>query len=89
MTLVDSLNKRVNFLKAVCNELDLDEMLDEWGREYFAEGRRRIDLIRYDKFHDAWWDKTADSDEHTSIFPLMRNVLNTNDQLVQNDGYNK
>lgn len=70
-------------------ELDLDEMLDEWGREYFAEGRRRIDLIRFGKFHEPWWDKTADSDNHTSIFPLMRNVLNTNDELVQNKGYNE
>lgn len=69
-------------------ELDLEEMLDEWGREFFAEGRRRIDLNRYGKFHEAWWDKTADSDNHTAIFPLMRNVLNTNDQLKQNPGYN-
>ena len=68
--------------------LDLEEMLDEWGREFFAEGRRRIDLNRYGKFHEAWWDKTADSDNHTAIFPLMRNVLNTNDQLKQNPGYN-
>ena len=68
--------------------LDLEEMLDEWGREFFAEGRRRIDLNRYGKFHEAWWDKTADNDKHTAIFPLMRNVLNTNDQLKQNPGYN-
>jgi len=68
--------------------LDLEEMLDEWGREFFGEGRRRIDLNRYGKFHEAWWDKTADSDNHTAIFPLMRNVLNTNNQLKQNPGYN-
>lgn len=68
--------------------LDLTEMLDEWGREFFAEGRRRIDLIRYGKFHDAWWDKTADNDTHSSIFPLMRPTLDANDELVQNPGYN-
>ena len=68
--------------------LNLAEMLDEWGREYFAEGRRRIDLIRFGKFHDAWWDKTADPDNHTAIFPLMRQTLDANDELVQNPGYN-
>ena len=40
-------------------QLDLKEMLAEWGREFFAEGRRRIDLIRFGKFLDAWWDKKA------------------------------
>lgn len=68
--------------------LDLAEMLDEWGREFFAEGRRRIDLIRYGKFHNSWWDKTADNDDHTSIFPLMRSILDANDELKQNPGYN-
>lgn len=70
--------------------LDMDEMLDEWGREFFAESRRRIDLIRYDKFTSGtWWDKTPDADEHTKIFPIMRPILNANPALVQNPGYSK
>ena len=69
--------------------LDLQEMLDEWGREFFAEGRRRIDLIRFGKFTTGtWWDKTPDADSHTEIFPIMRPILNANPQLVQNPGYN-
>lgn len=55
--------------------LDMDEMLDEWGREFFAEGRRRIDLIRHGVFcSGTWWDKTPDADRHTEIFPIMRPV---------------
>ena len=71
--------------------LDMDEMLDEWGREFFAESRRRIDLIRYGLFSTAgtWWDKSADADRHTEIFPIMRPILNANLKLVQNPGYNK
>lgn len=70
--------------------LDMDEMLDEWGREFFAESRRRIDLIRYDKFNTGtWWDKTPDADGHTKIFPIMRPILNANPALVQNPGYSK
>lgn len=70
--------------------LNMDEMLDEWGREFFAESRRRIDLIRYDKFTSGtWWDKNPDADEHTKIFPIMRPILNANPALVQNPGYSK
>lgn len=70
--------------------LDMNEMLDEWGREFFAESRRRIDLIRYDKFSSGtWWDKTPDVDRHTEIFPIMRPILNANPKLEQNPGYNK
>lgn len=69
--------------------LNMDEMLDEWGREFFAESRRRIDLIRFNKFTSGtWWDKTPDADEHTKIFPIMRPILNANPKLVQNPGYN-
>ncbi len=61
-----------------------------WGREFFAESRRRIDLIRYGKFSSGtWWDKTPDADKHTEIWPIMRDVLNANHELVQNPGYNK
>ena len=70
-------------------ELDMTEMLDEWGREFFAESRRRIDLIRFGKFNSGtWWDKTPDTDDHTKIFPIMRPILNANPALVQNPGYN-
>ena len=68
--------------------LDEKEMLDEWGREFFAESRRRIDLIRYGKFSTGtWWDKTPDQGSYTEIFPIMRPILNSNPALVQNPGY--
>lgn len=79
-----------NILYAPEGKVNLDEkeMLDEWGREFFAEGRRRIDLIRFDKFcTGTWWDKTPDADRHTEIFPIMRPILNANPALVQNPGY--
>ena len=70
-------------------ELDLDEMLDEWGREFLAEGRRRIDLIRFDKFTKGkWWDKQPDADDHAKIFPVPRVQITTNAALKQNPGYN-
>lgn len=70
--------------------LDEAEMLAEWGREFFAESRRRIDLIRFGKFSSGtWWDKTPDADRHAEIFPIMRPILNSNPKLEQNPGYSK
>lgn len=64
------------------------ELLDEWGREFIGEGRRRIDLIRFGKFNSGtWWDKAADTDDHTKIYPIPLNALNTSPQLKQNAGY--
>lgn len=69
---------------------DEKEMLAEWGREFFAESRRRIDLIRFGKFNTGrWWDKTPDADNHTAIFPITRTILNSNSILVQNPGYGR
>ena len=69
-------------------DLTEKEMLDEWGREFFAESRRRIDLIRFGKFSSGtWWDKTPDAGNHTEIFPIMRPILNSNPALKQNPGY--
>lgn len=70
--------------------LDEKELLAEWGREFFAESRRRIDLIRFGKFSSGtWWDKTPDANKNTEIFPIMRPILNANPNLEQNPGYNK
>ena len=37
------------------SELTEQELLDEWGREFLAEGRRRTDLIRFNKFTTGSW----------------------------------
>lgn len=70
--------------------LDENELLDEWGREFLSESRRRTDLIRFGVFcSGVWWDKNPDPDNHTIIFPLHRDVLNANPKLNQNDGYSR
>ncbi len=70
------------------SQLDDQEMIDEWGREFLAEGRRRTDLIRWGVFNTGtWWDKQPDADNHTEIYPIGQNVLNSSPQLKQNPGY--
>ena len=34
-----------------------EDMLDEWSREFWYEGRRRIDLVRFDRFFGPESDK--------------------------------
>jgi hypothetical protein len=68
--------------------LTANELLNEWGREFIGEGRRRTDLIRWNKFcSGTWWDKQPDPDNHTEILPLHRSTLGANPHLVQNPGY--
>ncbi len=70
------------------SQLTDQEMLDEWGREFLGENRRRTDLIRWGVFTSGtWWDKQPDADKHTEIFPIGRQIMNVNPQLVQNPGY--
>ncbi|WP_374950715.1 RagB/SusD family nutrient uptake outer membrane protein [Mucilaginibacter sp.] len=70
------------------SQLNDQEMLDEWGREFIGENRRRTDLIRWGVFNTGtWWDKKPDGDNHTEIFPIGRDILNVNPQLKQNPGY--
>lgn len=70
------------------SQLTDQEMLDEWGREFLVEGRRRTDLIRWGVFNKGtWWDKKPDADDHTAIFPIGQDVLNASPNLKQNPGY--
>jgi hypothetical protein len=71
------------------SQLTDNEMLDEWGREFLVEARRRTDMIRWGVFNTGtWWDKQADADDHTKIYPIGQSVLNLSPQLKQNPGYN-
>lgn len=68
--------------------LNLDELLAEWGREYIAEGFRRMQLRRFDKFTKGrWWNKSVDTDPDFELCPIPLRALNTNANLVQNPGY--
>ncbi len=58
----------------------LDDILEERGRELFWEAHRRQDLIRFGKFNDAWWEKSA-SDPSRNTFPIPQWVLDANPNL--------
>ncbi len=66
--------------------LTLDNLLDERGREFYWEGWRRNDLIRFGKFLGAWQEKAASGPERL-LFPIPARSLAANPNLTQNPGY--
>jgi len=81
---VNQVRERANV--APLATLDADILLAERGRELFAEGHRRSDLIRFGKYNDAWWEK-AQSAPFRNLFPIPENQLQANPNLRQNQGY--
>lgn len=74
------------------SSLDADKILMERGREMFWEVTRRQDLIRFEgnqgatRFNDPWKFKST-SDKENNVFPIPRDQLEANSNLVQNPGY--
>lgn len=66
--------------------LTLDNMIDERGREFYWEGWRRQDLIRFGKFLQPWQLKPTD-DKKYLLFPIPANAKAVNKNLTQNPGY--
>ena len=70
------------------DNLDEYRMLDEWMIEFLGEGRRRTDLIRWDKFvTESWWDHTPLNDKNKNLFPIPNSAISANNLIEQNLGY--
>lgn len=90
---VNALRERAN--AALLQNLNLNNLLDEWSREFYFEGRRRMDLIRFGKFggSDYNWEWKGGSrsgvqfSSDYNLFPIPSTDLNANPNLKQNPGY--
>lgn len=63
-----------------------DEFCNEWLREFYCEGRRRVDLVRFGRFtsNDYLWEgKLNGVDDRFNVFPLPYSDLTANDNLEQ------
>ena len=77
------------------DDLTLDFLLDEKGREFFFEAQRRTDLVRYNKFTGdnyiwTWKGNTQAGrsvESFFNIFPLPADEVGSNSNLTQNPGY--
>lgn len=80
-------------------QLTLDFILDERGRELYTENIRRTDPIRFGKYTKGYnWDwkggngeagsyNGKDVDDKYNLFPIPQDELTTNPNLTQNPDY--
>jgi hypothetical protein len=68
------------------SDINAEELLDEFGREFAWEGRRRQDQIRFGVWGHTWWNKPA-SGANEKLFPIPQTALSANSKLRQNNGF--
>ncbi|MCD8742275.1 RagB/SusD family nutrient uptake outer membrane protein [Mucilaginibacter roseus] len=77
------------------SSLVLNDLLDEYSREFYWEGHRRTDLVRFGKYTDAsylWPYKGGVKagrgvESYRNLFPLPSTDVIANPNLKQNPGY--
>jgi len=95
LTTINQLRDRTSGSAPALSSISLDRILDEWSREFYFEGRRRTDLIRFGDYggSDYTWDWKGGSAAGTkfskiyNLFPLPSDDLNVNPNLTQNPGF--
>jgi len=92
LDLVNQIRNRANVDAWTMEDLTLENLLAERGREMFYEVTRRSDLIRFKgdmgetKFNDPWRFKNQ-SESFRNVFPIPRDQMEANPNLTQNPGY--
>lgn len=93
--LINSLRSRAHASTSSTN-YTLNDIIDEWAREFYYEGRRRVDLIRFGLYggnNNYNWQWKGGAYNGTSfsadlnIYAIPSNEIATNEKLVQNQGY--
>ncbi|MEG1616481.1 MAG: RagB/SusD family nutrient uptake outer membrane protein [Bacteroidales bacterium] len=78
------------------SSVTIESVLDEKAREFYFEGHRRTDLIRYGYFAGSGsynWDWKGGSkggaalDSHYNLYPIPMTDMTANPNLTQNPGY--
>ena len=90
---VNELRKRANAEEIT--SINLDMLIDEWCREFYMEGRRRSDLVRFGLFTGSRyiWDfkggvSTGTSvDKRFNVYPIPATDVSNNPNMTQNPGY--
>ena len=91
---INKLRSRANCTRMV-ETVTEQELIDEWSREFYMEGRRRSDLVRFDMFttNKYVWDwkggtmNGAPVASHYNVFLVPVSDLNNNPNMSQNSNY--
>lgn len=90
---INTLRTRANAPRIT--SIDSDILIKEWGKEFFMEGRRRTDLVRFGLFTTSkyLWDFKGGSTTGTSVdkkynvYPIPTTEISQNANMTQNSGY--
>jgi hypothetical protein len=92
--MINMLRTRAN--AATQNSYSLEDIRTEWSKEFWCEGRRRMDLVRFNSYGGQstyTWEYMGGSatgsqfPSFRNIFALPLNDLTNNPNLKQNPGY--
>ena len=92
--LINRLRQRAN--TTTKNAYTLENIIDEWAREFYYEGRRRVDLVRFGLYGGTngykwqWKGGAMDGTNFSAdlnIYAIPSNEIATNSNLKQNPGY--
>ena len=92
---VNALRSRAHASAWNANDLTETNFIKEWGREFYLEGRRRTDLVRFGAFTSSkyLWDWKGGAENGTAVrstynvFPVPSTELSNNPNMHQNAGY--
>ncbi|WP_242085253.1 RagB/SusD family nutrient uptake outer membrane protein [Aestuariivivens sediminis] len=77
-------------IPAALSSINLDVMYRELGFEFYWEGLRRTNQIRFGHYEDPWTEK-SDANPNNRLFPIPQSAIdgasNTPGYLEQNSGY--
>ena len=91
---INKLRERANAMQE--SSYELKDVIKEWSKEFWFEGRRRMDLVRFGMYggQSAYkWEFMGGLPAGTqfpayrNIYPLPDNDLTNNENLKQNEGY--
>jgi hypothetical protein len=93
---VNALRSRAHATLWTTADVTLDNLLSEWCREFYLEGRRRSDLVRFGKFAGVvnynWEGKGGvvagtNVDAKYNVYPIPYSDLTANPNLSKSEGY--
>ena len=91
---INALRKRANATEGTTFELQ--DVIKEWSKEFWFEGRRRMDLVRFGMYggqSNYKWEfmgglaNGTQFPAYRNLYPLPDNDLTNNENLKQNEGY--